>query len=156
MALEPIAKAIIDEDFQDKQVTDFIKRLNEIVLMIKPTGHTSYRLKDFLKSKLGKATALDHHINRPNYDESDFGKALDNFFTAQDKEIDAINEQIEIENEGITDPELIQELKEKISRNPNDWGDKHSEYEKEFVEDYGKNRRGSDMENRYKKMKEKL
>lgn len=154
--LEPIVKAVNDKDFQAKQLKDFIDRLKNKVLVIKPKGHTSYKLKDYLKSKLGKATALDHHINRPGYVATDFGKALDNFFTKKDKEIEDANKLIEKENKEITDPKLKKEKKKKVSRKPSEWGDKHTEYEKDILEDYGKNRRGTDMENRYKKMKAKL
>lgn len=142
--LEPIVRAMKDKDFQAKQVEDFIDRLKNKVLPIKPTGY-SYKIKDYLKSKLGKATALDHHINRPGYVKTDFGEALDNFFDSKDEEVNKYNKDKEKKDQ-----------KEKISRNPNDWGDSHSDYEKEILEDYGKNRRGTDMENRYNKMKSKL
>ena len=46
--LEPIVKAIIDQDFQNKQVTDFIVKLNG-ALNKKPKGHSSYKIKDFFK-----------------------------------------------------------------------------------------------------------
>lgn len=39
-----------------------------------------------------------------------------------------------------------------ISKNPSEWGKKHSEYEKSILDDYGVNRRGTDMAGRYKKM----
>ncbi len=125
--LEPIAKAAQDKDFQAKQVEDFIDRLKNKVLPIKPKGY-SYTLKQYLKSKLGKATALDHHINRPGYVKTDFGKALDTFFTNNPT----------------------------VSKNPGDWGDKHAEYEKTILDDYGVNRRGTDMKGRYNKMKAKF
>lgn len=98
-----------------------------------------------MKSKLGKATALDHHINRPGYVAKDFGKALDNFFDKKDEEVEEYNKGKEEKDH-----------KEKVSRNPVDWGTNHSNYEEEILEDYGKNRRGTDMENRYNKMKAKL
>lgn len=125
--LEPIAKASQDKDFQAKQVADFIDRLKNKVLPIKPSGY-SYALSAFLKSKLGKATALDHHINRPGYVKTDFGKALDTFFAANPT----------------------------VSKNPGEWGDKHAEYEKTILDDYGVNRRGTDMKGRYNKMKAKF
>lgn len=125
--LEPIAKASQDKDFQAKQVEDFIDRLKNKVLPIKPKGY-SYTLKQYLKSKLGKATALDHHINRPGYVKTDFGKALDTFFANNST----------------------------VSKNPGEWGDKHAEYEKTILDDYGVNRRGTDMKGRYNKMKAKF
>jgi len=162
--LEPIVKAIIDQDFQNKQVIDFITRLNK-ALNKKPEGHATYKLKDFLKSKLGKATALDHDINRPGHVSKYFENALDTFYTTKDKETDDENKKIEKENETITDPKLKKKKKEKISRNPNDWGDNHKGYEKEILEIYGplrgekidKNDKPmTDAKNRYTKLKDKL
>ncbi|WP_407267459.1 hypothetical protein [Tenacibaculum maritimum] len=43
-----------------------------------------------------KATVLDHHINRPAYVKSDFGKALDNFFIKKDKEVEEFNKKKKI------------------------------------------------------------
>lgn len=82
-----------------------------------------------MKSKLGRATALDHHINRPAYVKTDLGKALDNFFA-----MDEYNE---------------------VSKNPDNWGENHSTYEDIILEDYGNNRRGTDMKNRFTKMKDR-
>ena len=142
--LEPIVKAMNDKDFQTKQVEDFIDRLKNKVLPIKPVGY-SYKLKDYLLSKLGKATVLDHHINRPEFVAVDFGKALGNFFTEKDKEINEYNKGKNKEDK-----------KKKISKNPANWGTNHDEYEKNILDDYGKNRRGSDMVKRYNKMKNKF
>lgn len=128
--LEPIVKAMKDPDFQSLQILDVKKRLNS-VSKFKPSGY-SYRVKDYLKSKLGKAVALDHHINRPAYVKPDLGKALDNFFTAKDSEVDEYNKNKEKKDQ-----------KAKISRNPADWGDSHSDYETTILEDYGVNRRMS-------------
>jgi len=61
--LEPLIHAALDKDFQTQQVKDFIIRLAD-ALNKKPKDH-KYPIKDYLKSKLGKATALDHDINRP-------------------------------------------------------------------------------------------
>ncbi|WP_346881799.1 hypothetical protein [uncultured Algibacter sp.] len=143
--LVSIVFAANDKDFQAKQVEDFIDRLRNKVLPIKPKGYT-YTLKDYLKSKLGKATALDHHINRPGYVKTDFGKALDNFFIAKDKEVTDFNKTVKVEKD----------KKKKIERDPSKWGIDHGAYEKSILDDYGKNRRGTDMPNRYSKMKAKL
>lgn len=110
--LGAILKAITHEKFQEQQILDFSKRMRSEVLEIKPSG-SEYKLKDFLKSPLGKATALDHHINRPGYVSSDFGATLKRFF---DK-----------------NPSL--------SKSPASWGDNHALYELEILEDYGKTRR---------------
>ncbi|MEM0942114.1 MAG: calcium-binding protein [Bacteroidota bacterium] len=78
--LEPIIQAAKDSDFQSKQVKDFIDRLKNKVLPMKPSGY-NYRIKDYLKSKLGEATVLDHHINRPAHVRSYFSEALNQFFS---------------------------------------------------------------------------
>lgn len=126
--LEPIAKAIIDNDFQARQVIDFIGRLKK-VMSYKPIGkdYVDYRLKDFLKSKLGKATALDHDVNRPAHVVYYFGEALNRFFAKKDKEI-------EEKNKDITDNSKKLPL---LSKNPKDWGDNHSSFETEILEIYG-------------------
>ncbi|MCD9564247.1 LysM peptidoglycan-binding domain-containing protein [Tenacibaculum maritimum] len=143
--LEPIARASKDKDFQAKQVEDFISRLKNKVLPIKPQKY-NYKLEDYLKSKLGKATVLDHHINRPAYVKPDFGKALDNFFIKKDKEVEEFNKKEKDKTKH----------KNKVSRNPNDWENNHSTYEKSILDDYGVNRRGTDMKGRYHKMKNKF
>jgi murein DD-endopeptidase MepM/ murein hydrolase activator NlpD len=143
--LESIVKASKDEDFKIKQVQDFIDRLKKKVLPIKPKGY-NYSLDNYLKSNLGKATILDHHINRPAYVKTDFGKALDNFFSKKNKEIEEFNKKEKDKSKHKT----------KISKNPIEWGESHSDYEKEILDDYGVNRRGTDMKNRYNKMKDKF
>ena len=120
---------------------DFIKRLKEVVLPLTPTGY-SYKLSDYLKSKLGKATVLDHHINRPGFVKDDFGAALGRFFAKKDADT---AKQNKTKKEG--------EKLEKLSRNPADWGDMHGKYEQEILDDYGNERRGTDMDKRYDKMK---
>jgi len=120
-----IVRASKDKDFQAKQVTDFINRLTNIVLPIKPVGY-AYSLSAYLQSKLGKATVLDQHINRPAYVDNDFGKALDKFFKKNPT----------------------------VDRNPNNWGANHYMYEKTILDDYGKKRRGTKMSDRYDDLKE--
>jgi hypothetical protein len=131
--LGAILKAITHEKFQEQQILDFSKRMRSEVLEIKPSG-SDHKLKDFLKSPLGKATALDHHINRPGYIGSDFGAVLKRFFDKNPS----------------------------ISKSPTSWGDKHTVYELEILEDYGKTRRmaivhgTSVAPSRYLHLKEKL
>lgn len=125
--LEPLINLCKDIDYQRIQIEDFAKRLNENVLQIKPSGYSSL-LNVYLKSKLGKATALDHHINRPGYVASDFGGALKRFHNKHPK----------------------------VSIDPGTWGDEHSNYEQLILDDYGKNRRGTDMPKRYNDLKKKL
>ncbi len=129
--LENLLNAVNSLEFQAKQVEDFITRLNKKVLPIIPTGYT-YKLSKYLKTKLGKALVLDQHVNRPSYVKPDFGKALDYFY------------------------DLHKDDKESVSKNPDNWGNKHAEYEATIIEYYGNNRRGTDMVNRYDNLKDKL
>ncbi len=131
--LQSISKAIKDPDFQDLQITDAKKRLVKILNIDVSTGKASYKLSAFLKSKLGKATALDHHINRPNYVKYDFPKSLNRFFAKQDALI------VEQNKTRAGDKQL-----KKLSRNPADWGADHAAYEKLILDDYGKTRRMSE------------
>jgi hypothetical protein len=103
---------------------DFIDRLRNKVLPIKPSLKDPYTLEDYLKSKLGKATVLDHHVNRPGYVKTDFKNALERFFKNNPT----------------------------VSRNPYDWSFNHAKYERIILDDYGNNRRGTDMAARYKKL----
>lgn len=91
--LGAILKAITHEKFQEQQVLDFSKRMRYEVLEVKPSG-SDFSLKDFLISLLGRAVALDHHINRPAYVGVDFGASLKRFFAENPR----------------------------VSRNPADWG----------------------------------
>ncbi|AXT50278.1 hypothetical protein D1818_05330 [Aquimarina sp. BL5] len=122
--LEPIVNAVNDNDFQVKQIEDFISRLRDRVLPIVPRGY-SHTLGDFLISRLGRATALDHHINRPAYVRNDLGDSLNNFFARNPN----------------------------VSENPLNWGENHQTYETEILEDYGVTRRGTDMAERFNKMR---
>lgn len=44
-------------------------------------------------------------------------------------------------------------LNTEISKDPNDWLEKHDEYEKIIIDFYGINRRGTDMKNRFTRLK---
>ena len=98
--MEPFINACKDEDFQAKQIVDFIKRL-ESAINKKPTGYTN-KIKDFVKSKLGKALVLDHDVNRPGHVSNCFADALNEFFLSN----------------------------KKVSKSPSDWSDKHNLYER--------------------------
>ena len=129
--MESFINACKDDDFQEKQIIDFIKRLNSAINK-KPTGY-SVSIKDFVKSKLGKATVLDHDVNRPGHVSDCFRDALDQFFTKN----------------------------KKISKKPEEWKENHAIYEKEILEIYGPLRgKGkytmTDASGRYTKLKTKL
>lgn len=136
--IEPLINASKDPYFQAKQIEDFIKRLhsalNETVVKsyhlnkkkVKVADENyTFKAKDVLKSKLGKATLLDQSVNRPALTKFDLGSALNRFFQKNPK----------------------------ISTNPSEWAEKHEEYEKIILDDYGINRNGTDMSGRYSTMK---
>lgn len=105
--LEPLIKLSKDTDFQSKQIEDFIERLHQSIQK-KPSGYLN-RISEFIKSNLGKATVLDHDINRPGHVRMYFGEALDRFFAANPY----------------------------ISKNVSEWGENHDKNEKKFLEIYG-------------------
>jgi hypothetical protein len=131
--LAAILSAITTHEFYEQQVLDFSRRMRIQVLEMQVSGY-NIQLKHLLKSALGKATALDHHVNRPGYVAKDVKAALDRFFEAT--------------------PEASQDIKQ--------WGVKHNEYEIKFLNDYGINRRmakvgGANVApDRYRHLKEVL
>lgn len=110
--LAAIAHAISTKSFENRQVMDFIERLRNEVLPILPRNY-SHTIGDFFKSDLGRATALDHHVNRPGDVPIDVGKALDRFYSAHPA----------------------------VSKNPNEWGENFAIYEREIIEIYGPSRK---------------
>jgi hypothetical protein len=117
--IEPLINATTDPDFQVKQIKDFVTELHKVLEKI-PSGHL-YPLKVYLKSKLGKALALDHQVNRPGYVINDFGKALNKFYN---------------------NPKYSE-----VSKNPSDWKGNHKTYENEIIGYYADVRRGTHMGN---------
>ncbi|MDR0182130.1 hypothetical protein [Lysobacter arvi] len=124
--LAALVNAISSAEFQDQQVIDFIARMH-LVENIIPAGY-SVRIGAYLKSKLGRAVVLDHHVNRPGYVRADFGAALDRYFSGSP-----------------TTP-----------RNPERWGEAHAKYEAAILEIYGPARRMTDAGLRYRNLKGKL
>lgn len=130
--VEPIIKLMKDVDYQTKQIEDFVKRLNSSIAK-KPTGYSSNKISDFVKSNLGKATVLDHDVNRPGHVSDCFGEALDTFFGKHPK----------------------------LSKDPSTWAADATTYEKEILEIYGPLRGTGDYtmtsaESRYTSLKSKL
>lgn len=76
--LASIVHAISDPRFERRQVMDFLVRLRVRILPFKPNGY-QYSIASYFQSDLGRATALDHHVNRPHYVERDIGRSLDRF-----------------------------------------------------------------------------
>ncbi|THA05191.1 calcium-binding protein [Rodentibacter pneumotropicus] len=125
-AVAIFAEAISTDEYKELQIIDFIDRLR-LALNILPKGY-NYKIGSYVRSNLGKATVLDHHVNRPNNVSAYFGRALDYFFA---------------KNPG-------------ISKNPDIWGALHNKYEREIIDFYGINRSGTDMPTRYMELKKKL
>lgn len=125
--------------FIDIQIVDFIKRLNDFLNKIpikykaknksEKTILYNYKIKAYIKSHLGKATVLDHSINRPGHVTKMLGDALNDFFKNNPT----------------------------VDENPENWGEKHAYYENKIVEYYGKNRKGmTDPVLRFNKTKKVL
>src|SRR5699024_6228249 len=108
----------------------FVNRLKGILALT--PFNSVYTLEQYLKTTLGKATILDHHINRPGYVIYDFSSALNRLFNKY--------------------PQL--------SKNPDNWND--TKYESELLDDYGINRRMSKINkisvssSRYSHLKKEL
>lgn len=124
--LAVIAHAIADDEFQDKQVKDFVDRLR-LVNTLTPVGYT-HSISEYFLTDLGRATALDHHVNRPGNVVKDVGKALDVFFHAHST----------------------------VQRDPSTWGDSHAAYESEILSYYGEHRHMNDCHPRFAHLKSRL
>lgn len=122
-ALTSMREGVEDESFQDQQVLDFKKRINEATGQ-KPAGY-DHPISDYATSAKSQAAVLDQSVNRPAYVDDDYGKALDDFYKAHPK----------------------------ASKDPAEWGDQRGAYEEEINDSYGKNRRGTDMAGRYERIK---
>ena len=122
--LENLLKAVESKEFKAKQIADFISRLLK-VLKFKPQGYSN-KLSSYLKSNLGKATVLDHHVNRPAHVKIYFGEALNLFFKQKDREVNDYNKD-----------KGKDKHRSKIPREPSSWGENHITYEKQILEIYG-------------------
>lgn len=94
----------------------------------RPAGHTTHKISDYIRSNLGKAVVLDHHVNRPGYVARDFGAALDTFFSRNPT----------------------------VSHDPGTWAAQHSSYESSILDIYGNSRVMTDAGARYRSLKAKL
>lgn len=103
----PIISLLKDFDFITKQIFDYVERLHKCLAKI-PLNN-NYPISDYIHSTLGKAVVLDHDVNRPNYVKKYFSEALKRLF----------------------------ESNPTIPENPNEWGDKHSDYEAALISIYG-------------------
>ncbi|WP_143477820.1 hypothetical protein [Pseudogulbenkiania subflava] len=84
-------------------------------------------MSDYFKSELGRAAALDQHVNRPAYVPEDIKKAV-HAYTGKHPD---------------------------VKPDPATWDVNHAKIEAEILEIYGNARRGTDMPLRFKKLKAK-
>ncbi|CAG4976558.1 hypothetical protein [Novilysobacter luteus] len=122
--LNPIVHAIASPEFQALQVSDFVKRLRLVSGLMVSDG---LRLDDYFASQLGRALALDHHINRPAYVVPDLRTALTRLL----------------------------EKSANPGRDPRKWSN-HPEAEAALIELYAPARRMTDAGARYRKLKDRL
>lgn len=125
--LAAIVRAINSDEYRVKQVKDFVRRLRS-ANALSPKGYAGYVISDYIRSNLGKAVVLDHHVNRPGYVSRDFGAALTRFFA---------------KNAG-------------VPTNPLNWGVAHAEHESALLDVYGNSRDMTDAASRYLSLKSKL
>lgn len=132
--IEPFIKLANDPDFHKKQILDFIARMRESIDK-KISSYSNRKISEYIKSALGMATVLDHSVNRPAHVLGAFKDSLDKFYEKEEyKDVD---------------------------KDPSNWGDNHSTYEKAILDIYGP-LRGSgsysmtDAEGRYNSLKSKL
>jgi hypothetical protein len=119
--------AITSNEYITKQVMDFVHRLRKSILVV-PTGLRPRTISSYIRSNLGKAIVLDHHVNRPGNVASDFSGAITAF----------------------------RNMHPEANEDPAHWGVKHSEYESALLEIYGPSRRMTDATLRYQSLKSKL
>lgn len=132
--IEPFIKLSNDPEFHKKQILDFIARMRESIDK-KISGYSNRKISEYIKSALGMATVLDHSVNRPAHVLGAFKDSLDEFYKKEEyKDVD---------------------------KDPSNWGDNHSTYEKAILDIYGPLRgTGSytmtNAESRYNALKTKL
>ncbi len=125
--LAAIIKAIKHERFLEHQVSDFVKRLKKVMNIKITDGKIVGKVSDYFKSELGRATVLDQHVNKPAYVVTDIKAAVHSYIAGNPN----------------------------VKPDPATWGADHSKIEAGVLEIYGKARRGTDMPNRFKKLKAK-
>jgi hypothetical protein len=121
--LASIAFAMINEEFQKKQVVDFIKRMRS-ALRKTPNGYSN-PVSDFFQSRLGRALVLDHDVNAPANVTRSLKAAIDTLLGRF--------------------PDL--------SSNPLLWGSGRGQYEDELIMIYGPSRNMNSPSERYNHLK---
>lgn len=122
--LNAIVHAISSPEFQVLQVSDFVTRLRVVSGL---SIREDLRLDQYLASPLGKALALDHHINRPAYVVPDLRTALSQLLDRSPN----------------------------LGPDPREW-ENHEEAERALIEIYAPARRMTDAGSRYRKLRDRL
>ncbi len=129
LPVKNLACSIRNPLFIKKQLEDFVTRIR-VVKGLTLSNYNNISLEDLFRSKLGIATALDHHINRPNNVVTEINDILDEYFSLDEN---------------------------KEHNNINDWGDdEHSTREREILDLYGVSRNMTDAVNRYNNLVRRL
>lgn len=123
--LAALLKVIQLPEYQDLQIMDFIDRLHSAE---SNSVGSNNKIKDFVKSKFGRAVVLDHSVNRPGYVVRDFKKAIDNYY--------------------IHHPE--------VNRDPAQWGADFMKNEEKLLDKYKVTRQMTDSVARFNSLKVKL
>lgn len=125
--LAVFSNAIVSDEFMEKQVTDFVRRLR-LAVSLYPSGYPDFRISDYLMTKIGMAAVLDQHVNRPGYVRVDFGSALKKFFSQYPH----------------------------VSEKPTEWGADHERHERNLLDVYASIRRMTNSQKRFNDLKAKL
>ena len=118
-ALASIASAMLHEEFQKKQVVDFIARMR-VALSKSPLGYAN-PASDFFQSRLGRALVLDHDVNAPANVSRSLKSAID----------------------------VLRSRHPGLSLDPYQWGDSRLQYEEELIMIYGPARNMNSPSERY-------
>jgi hypothetical protein len=73
--LGSLLQAISDIRYVSLQVDDFIARYHDVLELVVPNTNGS-KVGDIFHTKIGRATALDQHVNRPSYVAPDIAMAI--------------------------------------------------------------------------------
>ncbi|WP_232445074.1 hypothetical protein [Burkholderia ubonensis] len=121
--LASIAHAMINEEYQKKQVVDFIGRLH-IAIAKKPSGYSN-SARDFFPSRLGRALVLDQDVNAPGNVSIDLGTSIN----------------------------TLRARHTGLGTDPTQWGDNRSQYEAELIQIYGPSRHMNSAIERYNQLR---
>ncbi|MCA8389071.1 hypothetical protein [Burkholderia multivorans] len=124
--LASIAHAMINDEYQKKQVVDFIRRLH-IAIAKKPRGYSN-SASDFFLSRLGRALVLDQDVNAPGNVTTDLGASID----------------------------TLRARHARLSADPTQWGENRSQYEAELIQIYGPSRHMNSAVERYNQLRGRL